>query len=323
MNEGNKNLIPIEEETAVTQSVVAWAVANLQPNQVTARSNAVKRVHTVSNFLAWCGKHPREVTSLDVEAWRVEQELAGFAPTTVYARVSMISAYFKYLVDKGLLQENPVDKVERKRIKPYNTSRALSDGEVQRLLAVIPRDTRIGQRDYAMILTYLLTGRRRSEIARLRWADVRLFEQPYTIRYIAKGGETEEAELDPAARDAIVEYLRAWGRLGVMKPESGLFISTWACPEDEPVPPMSSWTIYHRVKKYAEKVGLRIGVHTFRHTFARGVADSGASMPEAQAALGHKNLSTTRVYVQRVQPRKNKYGPGLREKWLRNSIEGG
>ena len=48
-------------------------------------------------------------------------------------------------------------------------------------------------------------------------------------------------------------------------------------------------------------------IHQMRHTFARIVAEETGSIVETQDALGHKSLSTTRVYVQRITVRKDKH----------------
>jgi site-specific recombinase XerC len=38
------------------------------------------------------------------------------------------------------------------------------------------------------------------------------------------------------------------------------------------------------------------------------VAESSASLTETQEALGHRNLATTRVYVQRIAVKPDKFG---------------
>ena len=38
-------------------------------------------------------------------------------------------------------------------------------------------------------------------------------------------------------------------------------------------------------------------MHSFRHTFAAGLIDDGASLPEVQQLLGHADLATTQAYL--------------------------
>jgi site-specific recombinase XerD len=61
------------------------------------------------------------------------------------------------------------------------------------------------------------------------------------------------------------------------------------------------------LKQYAKLAGLTgIHLHQTRYTFARMVSEDSGSMLAAQDALGHKNVATTRVYVQRVGVKKTR-----------------
>ena len=50
-----------------------------------------------------------------------------------------------------------------------------------------------------------------------------------------------------------------------------------------------------------------IHLHQLRRTFARMVAEQSGSLTETQEALGHRHLSTTRVYVQRVGVKRDRF----------------
>ena len=73
---------------------------------------------------------------------------------------------------------NPVAAARPKAPKPYQSesTKSLTDEEVRVLVGVIREQAEsgsvIGKRDYAMFITYLLTGLRRAEVARLRWDSV-------------------------------------------------------------------------------------------------------------------------------------------------------
>jgi len=63
------------------------------------------------------------------------------------------------------------------------------------------------------------------------------------------------------------------------------------------------------MKAYAKEVGIEnFHLHQTRHTFARWAAEESGSLHEVQEALGHKNAVTTRVYVQRIAVRKDRFG---------------
>lgn len=51
-----------------------------------------------------------------------------------------------------------------------------------------------------------------------------------------------------------------------------------------------------------------IHLHQLRHSFARMVAERSGSLSETPEALGHKHAATTRVYVQRIAVKRDKFG---------------
>ena len=56
------------------------------------------KVSAVISFFDSCGKHPGEVTPADVSRWRAGMERRGLKPATVYARVSKVSAFYRWLM---------------------------------------------------------------------------------------------------------------------------------------------------------------------------------------------------------------------------------
>ena len=59
------------------------------------------------------------------------------------------------------------------------------------------------------------------------------------------------------------------------------------------------------IKNAAKKAGItkRISCHTLRHSFATHLIESGSSVSEVQALLGHKSPETTFVYVHTAGPK--------------------
>ena len=100
----------------------------------------------------------------DVLAYAHGIGLSGRPPSavTIGARIACLSSYYRFLIRMGLVASNPCDLVERPRQSP-SPARGYSADEVRRLLAVVP-DTVPGRRDRAILLTFILTGRRRTEV---------------------------------------------------------------------------------------------------------------------------------------------------------------
>lgn len=76
--------------------------------------------------------------------------------------------------------------------------------------------------------------------------------------------------------------------------------------------PLCSHAFAKNLKAYGEKAGVEgASIHRTRHTFGRLVAEQTGSLVETQDALDHANLSTTRVYVDRIVVKKDKYSRGI------------
>jgi hypothetical protein len=191
----NRTYLPTQpSDPSVWESAVYSFLAEKE-----RRSGSQRTVHAYSamlrQFFGQVGKTPDEVTSQDVFSFAHDKGLSGRNPSfvTIAARIACVSSFYKFLIRYQMLAANPCDAIERPKTQP-STPRGLNTDEVRRLLAVIP-DTVPGRRDRAIILTLLLTARRRTEVLSLKAKDITLQEgRPY-YRYRGKGGKTGRREL--------------------------------------------------------------------------------------------------------------------------------
>ena len=155
---------------------------------------------TLRHFFGGLHKSPDQVSSSRTySAFAHGIGLSGRepSPVTVGARLSCISCFFKFLIRLDLLKANPCDPVERPKPRPGAPS-GLSASQMQRLLQVIP-DTLRGRRDLAIVLTLVLTGRRRSEVVNLTAGDIAFDDSAVFYRYVGKGGVRGRRELPSPA----------------------------------------------------------------------------------------------------------------------------
>jgi len=254
---------------------------------------------TLQRFFGALGKPPDQVTSPDVFVFAHGRGPSGREPKaiTIGARLACISSFFRFLIRMKIVSANPCDEIERPRASPA-PPRGLSAEEIRRLLAVIP-ETPEGLRDRAIVLTLVLTGRRRSEILNLTVGDVSttggLF---YTYR--GKGGKRAKRELPRPAFEAIEASLAAWAKsLATMQPEESLWPSRHSALDGAGV---TSGTFYARFRRYMEKVGLTpAGVHILRHAAAKLRREAGESVESVSAFLDHSSLQVTSVYLRRLE----------------------
>lgn len=124
--------------------------------------------------------------------------------------MACLSSFFRFLMRMEMVTSNPCDRLERPRTSA-SPPRGLSADEVRRLLLVIP-DTPVGLRNRALILTLVLTGRRRAEVFRLTRGDLSFDGNTCFYSYRGKGGKSGRSELPRPALDALRAALTAFGR---------------------------------------------------------------------------------------------------------------
>jgi integrase/recombinase XerC len=248
-------------------------------------------------FFADPGKTPDRVKPADVLAWVHGIGKSGRTPSaaTVGARIACLSSYYRFLIRMGLVVANPCDAVERPRAVQA-PARGYSADEVRQLLAVVP-DTVAGRRDRAIPLTFILTGRRRSEVIGLTAGDINLEGETVFYSYRGKGGKRGRRELPHPAYEAICTTLvDARKELTTMAPAESLWQAA-ARPAG-----VTSGTFYARFRRYLPAAGLApTGVHVLRHTAARLRRDAGESIEDVSAFLDHSSLAVTTVYLRRLE----------------------
>lgn len=317
-----KGTIIVSSETgigaspALATAIAAWADSTTDPES-RRRSDLIRdKTRAVADFFTWCARPVNQVTPLDVKAWQARLEDRGLAAATVYARVSRVSSFFRWALEDprlaGVLRSNPVDLARPKAPKAYQTesAQALDDSQARALLELVKQRANCGSivalRDYAMLLFYLATGMRRQEVVTLAWGDVKTGGVMILTGKV-KGGEIVNREVrEPAVAAALLNYLEASGRLAEMRPESPLW--TRHDRAGSPGAPLTSHAFAKNLKRYARLAGIgAIHLHQTRHTFARIVAEESGSLTETQEALGHRNQNTTRVYVQRIGLKRDRF----------------
>jgi integrase/recombinase XerC len=319
-----------DQQFALRTATDLWAEATTAATTLRRAEVMHDKLAAVRGFFDFTGKNPTDTILSDVRAWRSHLETRGskdggpLLPATVYARISRLSSFYTWLMNdprlSGTITANPVLLARPKAPHAYQgeSTKALPDEKIQALGAVIRARAEAGsvtaKRDYALFLFYMVTGLRRSEVINLRGSDIEEEGGKFILRGKVKGSDYVERELcDPEAQAALKDYLTAAGRLSVLGRKTPIW--TRHDRAGKPGAPLTSHAFAHNLKIYAREAGIRkIHVHQLRHTFGRMVADETGSLDEVQEALGHRNRSTTRVYVQRITRKRDKHSRRISER---------
>jgi site-specific recombinase XerD len=177
-----------------------------------SRRNVEGYSRMLQDFFGRFGKQPDNVTSQDIFVYAHSPGLSGIQPSaiTIGARIACISSFFRFLIRMDIVQSNPCDKLQRPQTSP-STPRGLSGDQVHQLLKVVP-DSPLGLRDRAIILTLVLTGRRRAEVIGMKAENLILDGERAFYTYRGKGGKQGHRELPQPALNAIEASLAAFGK---------------------------------------------------------------------------------------------------------------
>lgn len=185
------------------------------------------------------------------------------------------------------------------------TTRALTPAEISRLFSALLELNR--HRDRLFLLLAVTTGFRVSELLTLRFSQLlntqgQVAKKVTITRRLMKGGHGVHAKsvrsrrvpLSETARTAVTDHLATLAAL----PTGDTFVFRSRKGLNRPI---TRWQAYSIIKTLALSAGLdatRVGCHSTRKTYARGLYDaSGHDLIKTQRLLGHANPMTTARYL--------------------------
>jgi len=228
----------------------------------------------------------REVI-LDHLAWRLDN---GYKARSTARFLSGLRGFYRYLLREGDISLDPTLRVDLPRLgRPL--PKALSEADVEALLAAPDVEDPLGLRDRAMLEVLYACGLRVTELIGLTLEQVSLRQG--VLRTFGKGNKERLVPLGDEALHWLERYQRdARGLLLVGKASDVLFPSQRG---DQ----MTRQTFWHRVKLHAKAAGIATSIspHTLRHAFATHLLNHGADLRTVQMLLGHSDLSTTQIYT--------------------------
>jgi site-specific recombinase XerD len=254
------------------------------------RSRATMQAYRtdLSQFITWLRETnitidgPSDIERLDVTEYLAHLAGRGLSGVSRARKLAAIREYFRFAQLEGLIDRSPVDGIDtpktEKRARNY-----LTPEEYHRLLAVAGAHPR----DYCILMLFLQTGIRVSELCALTLDDIDLITKTLEVRQ-GKGMQARTIELEKKGTQALKNWLAVRPRTL----SDRLFLN-----RDEE--PLGERGVQKLLAKYCQMAGItkRISPHSLRHTFASYKAEAGVSPFQLQQWLGHSSLDTTQIYV--------------------------
>ncbi|HCU89556.1 MAG TPA: site-specific tyrosine recombinase XerD [Gammaproteobacteria bacterium] len=262
-----------------------WVEFGLSENTVNAYRADVKYVQTFLN-----ARSVKLTEACDRDLLIFMSENVAHTPRTLARRLSALRRYFRYLLREGIVPTDPTLRLNSPKVG-QKLPRALTERDVEALLAAPKTSTILGLRDRTMLEILYATGLRVSELVNITLTEVNLRQG--VVRVVGKGGKERLVPFGEVAQTWVERYLEeARPKIGRGRVTDAMFPSSRGGA-------MTRQAFWYVIKKYARQVdaSLNLSPHTLRHAFATHLLNHGADLRVVQMLLGHSDISTTQIYT--------------------------
>jgi len=125
--------------------------------------------------------------------------------STVEKHVRALKSFASWLAAEGYTSYHVLERLPLPKM-PQRVTEPLTEGEIQRIFEAINTRTRVGCRNYAVMLLMLDTGIRVGELVSLLEANVHLDQQPGWIKVSDKGNKERSVTLGKRTHRALLSY---------------------------------------------------------------------------------------------------------------------
>ncbi|MBA2451473.1 MAG: site-specific integrase [Chloroflexi bacterium] len=232
-----------------------------------------------------------DVSTETIERWR-DAWVAREQPSnrTVQKYLVVLGSIFRHAKRRYRLPANPLDDVERPRVRPKMEIDILSAPEVWALVRAAA-----SEQDAAIFLTAAFTGLRQGELLALRWRDVDFEGRVVRVNRTYKSGNGVGTPKSGKGRSVPMadEVARSLARLGERENYTEDDDLVFRGPTDH----VNAQRLGSRYKAALKRAGLReLRFHDLRHTFGT-IAINRADIIQVQAWMGHADIKTTQRYL--------------------------
>lgn len=233
---------------------------------------------------------PESVSGYHIRLFLLSIQQRSLKPATLNAFYRAIRAFFNWCIAEGIIDhnKNPFQNMKAPRI-PNVLPQPFSQKDIENLLLVTSGKRFVDFRNRALVLTFLDTGLRLTEMSNIQLRDMN-FENGI-IKVMGKGSKERVVRIGKTAQKALFRYL-------LLRQDD--FDCLWISENRKP---LTRWGVKKCIQDLCQSAQItdaHCGPHTFRHTFGTIALRNKADIREVQTLLGHSTLKTTLRYVSTV-----------------------
>ncbi|HDX9649032.1 TPA: site-specific integrase [Bacillus cereus] len=233
-----------------------------------------------------------------------------YAVATLAKKTVLIRSFLKHLHVFSYIEKPLHEELQRANVNEQDRpNRDLSYDEVMKILGFYKEQGHLV--NYTILLALASTGARIQELCTTRVKDLH-YDGKYWLKVTGKGDKVRELFISEHLYQCICEMRRRRGFQTVLDQgdESPLLVNQRGNF-------YNSKTLSNQVTDMIKKTNLEflqyrenpVTAHTFRHAFAIMAVEQGnADLYHLMQTLGHENIQTTKIYLEKHMKRKNNVG---------------
>ena len=231
-----------------------------------------------------------ETTQLMIRSWVLSLMDDSLSARTVNRKIASLRSFFKFLVKRELIAQNPTAKIKslktQKELPSFADEREFSSY----LDSDVFEDSFEGRRDQLILELLYGTGIRQAELLGLKESDVD--KNRSTIKVLGKRNKERIIPISNTLLLLLEKYIDEKNHTFSHDQNSFLIVN-------KDGDPAYSMLVYRIVKKYLTDVSSldKKSPHALRHTFATHLLNKGADLNAVKDLLGHSSLAATQVYT--------------------------
>jgi integrase/recombinase XerD len=215
----------------------------------------------------------------------------GMQANTQARVISGIKAFFTYLMQEEIIQEDPTTLLAAPKLT-RKLPDTLNINEINALIDAIDASKPEGMRNKAIIEMLYGCGLRVTELVELRISNI--YKDTEFIKVIGKGNKERLVPIGSVALKLLEIYIQQIRvHLNIKKGhEDFIFLNKFGSR-------LSRISVFNLIKSLALATGIHknISPHTLRHSFATHLIEGGADLRAVQEMLGHASITTTEIYT--------------------------
>jgi len=284
---------PSPPQPAYPSQLSAWA--SFVQAEGLSESTAHNYVWWIQSFLQWLKQQEmplRQVTLAVVDGFMRHLSSKPLSRVSLATAAKVLRRFTHYAYEQGWWRRDWAPAILSPRLfRQEDLPLGPAWTDVPRLIAANDGARPIHLRNRAILLLLAVYGLRSGEVRGLRLEDIDWTRRILRVRR-SKTARVQEHPLTSATGTAIQRYLKK-ARPPCARQE--LFLTCHA-----PFRRLSAGALYHLTSSLLQRLDIaspKRGPHALRHANATYLLNSGFSLKAVGDHLGHRNLSTTRVYA--------------------------